>query len=350
MKSLSRTRAVALAVGICLTSVPSSAATKPKVGQRCARAEALSPNGLLVCKSGTNRKLAWTSVRSGTPSKTITAGARGRGPGLVPSKFGIQPVQSIEMKSIPSLQEDSTSPDVPRTVLYSSGQSGSWSPDGSQVSFYRVNEDSSGVGVWVVGGDGTNPHLVSELKGRGSYVGESPSWSADGSQIAYIDARSTSGASLILVRPDGNGFSDVGNPFKETGAFLTSAVWSPTERQLALTGVSADCPSGTTVCGTFRSDVFLFTPDNGTLRKLATLPNLAAWSVTWSPNGDSLAIQAGDNSNPGSRTYIVSSSGRWFQTGELGTLFPTYSSRQRNNLPFYWGQSCSLWAKGGCLV
>jgi hypothetical protein len=354
MNSWSKLGAVTLLCGLSPLSLPSASASVPKVGARCTRAgvEAPSPNGRLVCRLGSNRKLVWTPVRVRPASKAISAGAKGRGLGLVPSRFQVESVQSFEIASIPPVQEDSSSPQVPRTVLYSDGQSGSWSPDASQVVFYKVTEGFSKVEVWVVGADGTNPHLVSSVRPNGGgYLGNSPSWSADGSQIAFINQKASSLASLVLVRPDGTGVTELGNPFKETGAFLTGAVWSPLGRQLALTGIAANCPSDATVCGSgWVSDLYLLTPDDGSLRKIASLPDLLVQSVTWTPKGDALVMQAGDNSNPGSKTYIVSSAGKWFDASELAMLFPTYSSRQRSNLTTYWGQGCSLWAKGGCLV
>jgi Tol biopolymer transport system component len=60
--------------------------------------------------------------------------------------------------------------------------SGSWSPDGTMIAFFRVGSTGGDAGIWVVNADGSNARQVATLPD--DFTGN-PSWSPDGTQIAY---------------------------------------------------------------------------------------------------------------------------------------------------------------------
>jgi len=59
----------------------------------------------------------------------------------------------------------------------------SWSPDGRRIAFYRQG-DKSATGLWIMGADGSDQHLLYEIDSASAF--EIPVWSPDGNYIAFI--------------------------------------------------------------------------------------------------------------------------------------------------------------------
>lgn len=88
----------------------------------------------------------------------------------------------------------------------------SWSPDGSQIAYYRVAKDLSGKPLgselWIVDANGTNPHPIPLPDGL---TAGDPDWSPDSSLIVFSsepfhdwdDAGLPNTADVYTVRPDG---------------------------------------------------------------------------------------------------------------------------------------------------
>jgi Tol biopolymer transport system component len=88
----------------------------------------------------------------------------------------------------------------------------SWSPDGSQIAYYRVAKDVVGKPLrselWIVDADGTDPHPIALPEGLNA---GDPDWSPDGSLIVFssepihdwTEVRVESAPDVYTVRPDG---------------------------------------------------------------------------------------------------------------------------------------------------
>jgi Tol biopolymer transport system component len=89
------------------------------------------------------------------------------------------------------------------TDARSADLAGSWSPDGTEIAFWR--SDDAGSGVWVIKADGTDSR---EVVGLGFQVDGSAAWSADGTRILYVADGSSGGNSdprIWMVNTDGSG-------------------------------------------------------------------------------------------------------------------------------------------------
>ena len=114
-----------------------------------------------------------------------------------------------------------------------------WSPDGSQIVFYRERAGQTGfdeTAIFIVNVDGTNLHqltLWSELAGD-------PDWSPDGSKIVYsthplrVDWGADVESELITIRPDGSGRT-VLTKFGSGGPRGTQPRWTPDGKAIVYT-------------------------------------------------------------------------------------------------------------------
>ena len=147
-----------------------------------------------------------------------------------------------------------------------------WSPDGDQIAYARLS------GVWVMGADGSDQHLVVH---HGVWL-RGLAWSPDGTRIVATacDVRPPwpwvreGDANLIVVNADGTGLADVTAP-----AFRRSdscPAWAPDGRILftrETRGVGAICSIG---------------PDGGGLEVVTAVPVPSSFAL--SPDGKWLAI------------------------------------------------------------
>jgi len=58
-----------------------------------------------------------------------------------------------------------------------------WSPDGTTIA-YEADDSEDTTDIWLVGGDGANPRRIVDCRRPCSYA-QTPAWSPDGTQIAY---------------------------------------------------------------------------------------------------------------------------------------------------------------------
>lgn len=200
-----------------------------------------------------------------------------------------------------------------------------WSPDGSQVAFWRARHE--GAGIWVADADGADPKLVLPTDLSIGAIG----WSPDGSQLAFIgiDIVGFSGpdaempSDLFTMGADGGHLTKV----DEQGP-ITDFDWSPTgdrfvverlfdlgngatgtdlsvmdatggnEIPLTADGVSSDptwSPDGSTIVfvqtdhDRFQKDLYAISPDGSSPRRL-TRDGLLVEDPVWAPDGAQIAF------------------------------------------------------------
>jgi Tol biopolymer transport system component len=173
-------------------------------------------------------------------------------------------------------------PDGWRTYLPSARDWGSFSPDGSMVTY------STSRGIYVIGADGGSPRLVAEEESPAA-CGQSAAWSPDGSRIAFIDFQGPYGPTchrspygVSFVNADGTGLREqlVHLPL---GIGASGITWSPDGSRLAFWGdlQTLGDPVGP-------GQVYVINTDGSGLRQI-TNDGDNRWP-TWSPDGSRIAF------------------------------------------------------------
>ncbi len=96
-----------------------------------------------------------------------------------------------------------------------------WSPNGSQVAFYRQGRLTAD--VLVADADGSR---LRNLTPGGTEFSWAPDWSPDGSRIVYVES-DEGGARLVTIRPDGSDSRIVPGTSAGTNDLLRSPKWTP---------------------------------------------------------------------------------------------------------------------------
>jgi WD40 repeat protein len=146
-----------------------------------------------------------------------------------------------------------------------------FSPDGRQLAFSAVAGPSSMWNLFLVNSDGTGLHQVPTVSSVGQVT-----WSPDGSHIAFFHPNGDGHLGLYTVDADGGHLRHVAD---SPNGGPSSLAWSPGSDRLAF-GIQG--PDSEPSTGTFIVDVA-----TGAVARVA--PD-STWSVSWSPDGDRLAL------------------------------------------------------------
>jgi Tol biopolymer transport system component len=152
-----------------------------------------------------------------------------------------------------------------------------WSPDGSQLAYFRVGRDGS-LRLMVMNADGTNVREIPGTHQTGSF--NPPDWSPDGSVILYTSFKD--GLPILATLPVAGGrthFLNKGSGWPEVGG-----AWSPDGNTIAFT-------RGTGVRkGVLVFEVWVMNADGSGEHRLAALQGASAEAPAWSPDGTKVAF------------------------------------------------------------
>jgi Tol biopolymer transport system component len=171
-----------------------------------------------------------------------------------------------------------------------------WSPDGSQLLFFR--EGSDGIRrLMVMNADGSD---VRQIRGT-HYPGVSPpDWSPDGSLILYTST--ASGVDIATVPATGGRSREL----TSDAANEASAAWSPDGRSIAYKRHG------------LYWEIWVMNADGSGQHRLVALPNANAEAPEWSPDGRKIAFIGsvggilGNGTGPPGAVYVVD-----VETGDL---------------------------------
>jgi Tol biopolymer transport system component len=167
------------------------------------------------------------------------------------------------------------------------------SPDGSTLLFFRPDaagetSDSAAQDVFAIGAEGSDLRRLSPAGTTTAFVfsGDSVSWSPDGTSVALVLADgpfwTNTSRSIYVIGSDGSGVQRIG-PVGD----IWDVVWSPDGRWLAFTM--------TTKASDGRHQLFLMRPDGSELRALTPASDgLFSLQPVWSPDSDQLLCIRGD--------------------------------------------------------
>ena len=163
-----------------------------------------------------------------------------------------------------------------------------WSPDGSQIAFWRGTGDTSGcendplqqtpkvcVGdVWVMRADGSNARLLISN-------GMKPSWSPDGRRIAYSTAQADAKGlhDLSVANADGGGAKQVTSGFADVGA-----KWSPDGRRIIFGRCCISQGASSAI------ELYEIAPDGSNVKRVFGSADIGSWAPAWSPDGKQVAF------------------------------------------------------------
>ena len=270
-------------------------------------------------------------------------------------KSGDNRLQSFDLTKVRTSPSGLPQSDVPLKMLDPLGLLGSWAPTGDRVAYYRFTEKGAAE-LWIIDAGGTQPTQfpgLSALRLEGT-----ASWSPDGTFLsaalqtgtAYRPGTDRTQSDILIIDVATGEIRRVPHPAPVF--FVRGVSSSPVGDRLAIFGIVGACQPGEAVCAPrFATKVFFVDPLSPDKPPVDAV-NLDGWAVdelAWSPAGDLVAFTSGDNKNPGFKTFVADLSGNFLTSETMRQRFPRYSPRQWSDILLYWGQRCSLWARGGCL-
>ena len=160
--------------------------------------------------------------------------------------------------------------------LTESGAAGDWSPDGAFVVLPDPDQVTSD--LMTIGADGANRASLG-IKGFDSRV-ESPAWSPDGSQIAF-EAYKAGQWDVFTVGSDGGSLENVTEDLTEAGA----PAWTPDGARIVLSAYVADT-----------QNLFTMAPDGSDVRRLTDHPGHDSYPSWFGSSDLTRSVSAGGKS------------------------------------------------------
>ena len=152
-----------------------------------------------------------------------------------------------------------------------------WSPDGSQLAYFRVDREGN-LRLMVMNADGTNAREIPGTHQTASF--NPPDWSPDGSLILYTSFKD--GLPILATLPEAGGrthFLNKGSGWPEVGG-----AWSPDGATIAFT-------RGTGIRkGVLVFEVWVMNADGSGEHRLAAVQGASAEAPAWSADGTKVAF------------------------------------------------------------
>jgi len=170
--------------------------------------------------------------------------------------------------------------------IVSNDRDPSWSPDGTQIAFYREGIGITMSGIMVMNADATDARVVRPISGESSRVSEL-AWSPDGTRLAYAYDYVCCGVHVMFVNVDGSpaAVAELIGPRDavDTQTSDTDPAWSPDGHQIAFSGQP-------NVNGTLGA-AGLWTADaNGSPNPVQLTADDGRFPA-WAPTGDRIAFE-----------------------------------------------------------
>jgi Tol biopolymer transport system component len=161
----------------------------------------------------------------------------------------------------------------------------SWSPNGDELAFIRVDLQASGPEVDTIRPDGSGLRSLSECPAVGCTGQFPPVWSPDGASIAVaIDLAPSAhryGGAIRVVDAETGHAADL--PACK-GCVVSMLAWSPDGSSLTFIGVNPK---------TYRSGVYVMREDGADLRQVPTATGLLPSGLAWLPAGAVPSVSPG---------------------------------------------------------